>query len=102
MSSPRRSLPFLYRLRESLVILFGRLPRRLTTVDALTTAQGELAQSRAELGQIAKAAAEARARLSVVELELSRLREDNAQLRLESTALKKEMQGDRAVDASQS
>lgn len=102
MRPPRRSPSFRYRLRESLVILLGRLPARLTTVDALTTAQGELAQSRAELGRIAKAAAEARARLSVVELELSRLREHNPQLRLENSAVKKELQAARDVDESQS
>lgn len=78
-------------MRESLLILVGRLPARLTTVDALTTAEGELAQSRAELGRIAKAAAEARSRLSVVESELSRLREENARLRLASTALETEL-----------
>lgn len=84
------------------MILLGRLPARLTTVDALTTAQSELAQSRAELARIAKAAAEARARLSVVELDLSRLREENAVLRQANTALERELNPARAVDAPQS
>jgi len=69
----------------------GRLPTRLTTVDALTAAQGELAQTRAELGRMAKAAAEARTRLSVIELNLSRLREENDRLRLDNKALEVEL-----------
>jgi chromosome segregation ATPase len=71
--------------------LLGRLPTRLTTVDALTAAQGELAQTRAELGRMAKAAAEARTRLSVIELNLSRLREENDRLRLDNKALEVEL-----------
>jgi chromosome segregation ATPase len=63
----------------------------LTTVDALTAAQGELAQTRAELGRMAKAAAEARTRLSVIELNLSRLREENDRLRLDNKALEVEL-----------
>jgi ATP phosphoribosyltransferase regulatory subunit HisZ len=97
MASSRRPHSFRYRLRESLVILIGRLPARLTTVDALTTAQGELAQSRAELSRIAKAAAEARARLSEVDLDLSRLREENARLRLAFTGLETELNASRAA-----
>lgn len=71
--------------------MLGRLPTRLTTVDALTAAQGELAQTRAELGRMAKAAAEARTRLSVIELNLSRLREENDRLRLDNKALEVEL-----------
>lgn len=97
MTPPLQPTSFRYRLRESLVILFGRLPARLTTVDTLTTAQGELAQSRAELGRIAKGAAEARARLSVVEMDFSRLREEYARLRLANTALEAELKASRAV-----
>jgi hypothetical protein len=91
MKSPLRPHSFRYRLRESLIILLGRLPTRLTTVDALTAAQGELAQTRAELGRMAKAAAEARTRLSVTELNLSRLREENDRLRLDNKALEVEL-----------
>jgi hypothetical protein len=91
MKSPLRPHSFRYRLRESLIILLGRLPTRLTTVDALTAAQGELAQTRAELGRMAKAAAEARTRLSVIELNLSRLREENDRLRLDNKALEVEL-----------
>ena len=102
MGSPLRPPSLRYRLRESLMILLGHLPARLTTVQALTTAQGELAQSRAELGRIAKAAAEARARLSVVELDLCHLREENAQLRRANTALETELHAARAAGAPQS
>jgi hypothetical protein len=91
MKSPLRPHSFRYRLRESLIIFLGRLPTRLTTVDALTAAQGELAQTRAELGRMAKAAAEARTRLSVTELNLSRLREENDRLRLDNKALEVEL-----------
>ena len=91
MKSQLRPHSFRYRLRESLFILLGRLPTRLTTVDALTAAQGELAQTRAELGRMAKAAAEARTRLSVTELNLSRLREENDRLRLDNKALEVEL-----------
>ncbi len=91
MKSPLRPHSFRYRLRESLIILLGRLPTRLTTVDALTATQGELAQTRAELGRMAKAAAEARTRLSVIELNLSRLREENDRLRLDNKALEVEL-----------
>lgn len=101
MTSPLRPHSFRYRLRESLMILWGRLPSRLTTVHALTTAQGELAQSRAELGRIAKAAAEARTRLSVVELDLCRLREENEQLRLANIAMETELHAARAAGAPQ-
>lgn len=96
MTSPRRPRSFWYRLRAALVILLGRLPARLTTVDALTTAQGELAQCRAELGRMAKAAAEARFRLSVVESNLSRMREENDRLRMLHNALEKELISARA------
>ena len=102
MTPQRRPHSFRYRLREALVILSGRLPKRLTTVDALTTAQGELAQSRAELGRIAKAAAEARTSLSAVELELLRLREENDRLQGENTALEAELNAVRAAGSSHS
>lgn len=102
MTSPRRPHSIRFRLRESGLILFGRLPTRLTTVDALTAAQGELAQSRAELGKIAKAAAEARASLSMAELDLVRLREQNDRLQLENTALESELFAVRAAGAQQS
>lgn len=101
MGLSRRPHSFRYRLRESLVILIGRLPARLTTVDALTTAQGELAQSRAELGRIAKAAAEARARLAVLELDLSRLREENAQLRHAITGMETVLHAAGGADVTQ-
>lgn len=102
MASPRRPHSFKYRLRESLAILLGRMPARLTTVDALTTAQGELAQSRAELGKVAKAAAEARANLSLVELELLRLREDNERLHRDIVALEAELNAARSAGDPQS
>jgi hypothetical protein len=100
MTSLQRTLSFRYRLRESLLILLGRLPRRLTTVEAVTTCQSELAQSRAELSRTAKATAEARARLSVVELDFSRLREENARLRQANIVLEEELQAARAKDAT--
>ena len=67
MTPSMRPHSFRYRLRESLAILCGRLPARLTTIDALTAAQGELAQSRAELAKIAKVAAEVRAQVDILE-----------------------------------
>jgi FkbM family methyltransferase len=60
MTPSLRPHSFSYRLRESLAILRGRIPARLATVEALTTAQGELAQTRVELGKMAKAVAEMR------------------------------------------
>ncbi len=70
MTPSMRPHSFRYRLRESLAILCGRLPARLTTIDALTAAQGELAQSRAELAKIAKVAAEVRAQVDILESEI--------------------------------
>ena len=101
MTSSRRPRSFRYRLRESCLILLGRLPARLTTVDALTAAQGELAQSRAELGKIAKAAAEARTMLVEVESDLSLLREENNRLRLENSAPESDLYAARAAGAPQ-
>ena len=82
---------FTMRLREALLLLFGRLPARLTTVDALTSALGELAQTRAELAKMAKAAAEARNRLSVVELKVIHIREENERFKLEIDRLSSEL-----------
>lgn len=70
MTRSLRPHSFRYRLRESLAILCGRIPARLTTVEALTTAQGELAQSRAELGKMATAFAEERAQVDILEAEV--------------------------------
>jgi hypothetical protein len=83
MSKIHRPQSFRLRIREALIILFGRLPARLTIVDSLTSTQGELAQSRAELGRMAKAAAEARVRLSNVELDQVRMLEENERLKLD-------------------
>ena len=71
MTPSLRPHSFRYRLRESLTILRGRIPARLTTVESLTTAQGELAQTRAELSKMAKAVAEARTEVGNLESEVS-------------------------------